>query len=538
MNFQHPKLRTLASGILAAAFFLTYTASGQGFYDTAPRFGQNSIFGSAKSMGMGGVQMGVGADGSALATNPAAPGMFRKSDIQFSLNPFLTSTSNTFRGGEVNADRSGMPLSSFSISLTSLKNETEPGDFRAGVFTISYNTLGTFNRRSNWEGNNSQPPSGSFTDNSIIDVYLKNSNLPGFYPSNLIGTGANGDQLIFNDNFKNDLVMAYDAYILDSSQNNFVSAFPRSDLRKSGYYDQALYQRNWNFGYSVNFKERLFFGFSIGHFRSNYSSEVQYGEEIQNVYVDPANPNYNYLQQFKGVNFQIYKNLSQKNRGINGNLGLIYKVSDAFRVSGAIQLPTLTWISEKYSPRITANYNGLPYWGGGTTLGQYDVTWFENDYSYKLRLPAKYRLGLNWIAGKTGMLGADLEYTDFSGARLTEGDGGYNFINENKVIKDSYVPTLNLKLGGEIRYQDLRFRLGFAYMPSPLKSGVYYKNNIPGDAMYYTGGIGGRNETWFWDIALVVGKWDTKYNFVPGLDEDVRSKVTNSQLRLGLGFIL
>jgi hypothetical protein len=332
--------------------------------------------------------------------------------------------------------------------------------------------------------------------------------------------------------------MAYDAYILDSSQNNFVSAFPRSDLRKSGYYDQALYQRNWNFGYSVNFKERLFFGFSIGHFRSNYSSEVQYGEEIQNVYVDPANPNYNYLQQFKGVNFQIYKNLSQKNRGINGNLGLIYKVSDAFRVSGAIQLPTLTWISEKYSPRITANYNGLPYWGGGTTLGQYDVTWFENDYSYKLRLPAKYRLGLNWIAGKTGMLGADLEYTDFSGARLTEGDGGYNFINENKVIKDSYVPTLNLKLGGEIRYQDLRFRLGFAYMPSPLKSGVYYKNNIPGDAMYYTGGIGGRNETWFWDIALVVGKWDTKYNFVPGLDEDIRSKVTNTQLRLGIGFIL
>ena len=525
--------------VITISMFSGSASFGQGFFDTAPRFGQSSLFGSAKSMGMGGIQMGTGAEGSALGVNPASPGMFRKSDIQLSLMPYLNSTTNSFRGSEVSADKSGFPIGSFSLSLASLKTEDESGDVRGGVFSVSYNRMAVFNRRSNWEGiNNLYQQPNIQTDNSIIDGYLKNSNRPGFYPSNLINPNPD-NQLIFNDNFKNDLIMAYNAYILDTSGNEFVSAFPRSDIKKTGYYDQSLNQGMWNIGYSINVKEKVFLGFSLGHVRGDYKSTASYGEEIANVYVDPSNPNYNYLQGFKGVNFQIMKNLEQKQRGINGNLGIIYKVSDAFRLSGSIQLPSLTWVNEKYSPRITANYNGLPNWANSSeSLNSYDVKWFENSFAYKLRVPAKYRAGINWIAGKTGMLGVDIEYSDLSTTKLTEGDGGYNFVEENKTIQNTYAPTLNIKTGGEIRYGDMRFRLGFAYYPSPLKSNALYRNNVSKDALFYTGGLGAKYEGWYWDAGIVLGFSQTQYNFVPGIDQDIQTKFSSSQLRLGIGFNL
>jgi len=529
--------------------FLAFTSisvsthsQAQGFYDTAPRFGQNSIFGSTKSMGMGGVQMGVGGEGSAQAVNPAAPGLMRKSEIQFSLMPYLNTTSNTFRDGTVSADKSGMPVGNFSLSLTTLKTEDEENPIRAGVFTVSYNRVSVFHRKTVWEGetplyqNNSSQPS----NNSIIDLYLAGANKPGSYPSQTILSDAGGNPIVFNDNFKNDLVMAYSAYLLDTSGGSFVSAFPRSDLLKTGYYDQTLNHGMWNFGYSVNIKEKTYLGVSVGYVRGNYTSEVQYGETIQNVYVDPSNPNFSYLQGFKGVNFQLYKNLDQKQVGVNANVGVVYKFSDEFRVSGAIQLPSLTWISEKYSPSITYDFNGLRDWNDPTkTIEPDKVTWFENSFAYKLRMPAKFRGGFNWIAGKTGMLGVDVEYTDLSTTKLTEGDGGYNFVSENKIIQNTYKPTLNVKAGGELRSGDYRFRLGFAYYPTALKSGATYSNNVLKDTFYYTGGIGARFESWYWDIALVLGYSGTDYNYLPAtIDQGISTKISNSQLRFGIGFIL
>jgi hypothetical protein len=208
MIFQARMIRNFV--FLALAIFAVSTRlQAQGFYDTAPRFGQNSIFGSTKSMGMGGVQMGVGGEGAALGVNPAAPGLLRKSEVQLSLMPYLNTTNSTFRDGTVSADKSGMPLGSFSLSLTSLKTEDEENPIRAGVFTVSYNRVSVFHRKTVWEGetplyqNNSSQP----TNNSIIDLYLAGANKPGTYPSQTILEDANGDPIVFSDNFKNDLVL-------------------------------------------------------------------------------------------------------------------------------------------------------------------------------------------------------------------------------------------------------------------------------------------------------------------------------------------
>lgn len=523
--------------VLFPAVLVPACASAQGYFETVHRFGYHSLYGSAKSLGMAGVQMGTGGEGPALAFNPAAPGLYRKSDMQISFMPYLNSTRNTFRDGEVGAERTGLPIASFSMSLANLKEEMDDSDIRCGVFTISYNRRAVFTRKENYEGLSpvfSAP--GQFRDNSILDGYLSGANLPGFTPSDLIASNPD-DQLVFNDNYKNDLVMAFEGYLLDTSQNRFVTAFPRSDLIKSGYHDQKLNQGIWNFGYSVNLRDKIYLGASFGYTSSRYEHEISYREEIRNVFVEPTNPNFSYLQGFRGVNFEILRNLTQRMRGINGNIGIVYKASDELRLSGAVQLPTLSWISETYSPRLNSTFNGLRLWSDrDVSLTFNEVTWFENEFSYKLRLPAVLRAGATWVADKKGMLSLEMEYTNLGRARLTEGDGGYNFVEETRIIPDLYRPTLSIRAGGELRYGDFRFRTGMAFMPSPVRRDAEYRDQMPGDALHYTFGAGAKFENWYWDIGLVFGSWKTRSNFVPGYDPDVQSRISTSQLRLGIGF--
>jgi hypothetical protein len=516
---------------ISAIFSCFYrNLSAQGFYETAVRQSQQTIFGSPKAMAMGGAMMGTGADPTAPGYNPAAAGLARKSCIQASLMPFLHTANSDFRSSEVSSEQAGMPFGSFGLCLADRKDAGE--GFRGGVFSVSYNRTQQSSRKVSWEGDSPfYRDGGKQSKNSIIDYWLDNLNQPGYRPQDIILN----PQPVFADNFKNDVVMAYDAYLLDTSGGSFVSAFPQSDLDKSGAFSQTMTSGNWNFGYAADFDDRFFLGFSVLYHTSGYSADVQYRERIRNVYVDPANPDYLALQRYRGVDFTLSKSLSQTCRGVGGNIGFLYKASDNLRLSAAVQLPTLSWITEKYSPKINYNYNGLNYFG--EVLNSGEVTWFENEFSYKLRLPARYRLGLTWIAGKSGMLEAGVEITNPGSAKLYDGDG-YNFTRDNPQISANFGTQVNWRLGGELRLGEFRLRGGMAYLPSALKENAVLNLNIPGDMLFLTGGIGARFDLWYWDAALVTAYYSLKNNYVEGYDPDINSRINLLQLHLGLGFYL
>ena len=522
--------RRMSFLLLFQLVLLPVFLKGQGFYETAIRQSQQTIFGSPKAMGMAGSMMGTGADPAALAFNPAATGLARKSSLQAGLMPFLHTANSTFLGSEVSSEAAGMPFSHFGLSLADRKDD---GDgFRGGVFTISYNRTQQSSRKVSWEGYSQfYRDGGKQSKNSIIDYWLDNLNQPGYLPADIVLN----PQPVFADNFKNDVVMAYDAYLLDTAGGEFVSAFPQSDIDKSGSFSQTMTSGNWNFGYAADFGDKFFVGISVLYHTSDYSADVLYRERIRNVYVDLANPDYPLLQRFRGVDFSISKSLSQRCRGAGANLGVLYKVSDALRLSAAVQLPTLTWITEKYSPKINYNYNGLNYLG--EVLGSGEITWFENEFSYKLRVPARYRLGLTWIAGKAGMLEGSAEFTNPGSSKLYDGDG-YNFTRDNPQISSNFGTQVNLRLGGELRLGEFRLRAGTAFLSSALKSNSALNLNIPGNMLFFTTGFGGRFDLWYWDAALVTGYHSLKNNYVSGYDPDVESRLNILQLHLGLGFYL
>lgn len=518
---------------LPVAVCATFPAFGQGYYDSALRYGQTSIFGSNRSMGMAGVQMATGADGAGGAANPASPAMMRRSDIQLSLMPSFNSSNSSFLGNEIGFTKSRTPIGSFSMALNSLKDDVEEGDFRGGTFFLSYNRTAFSDYKSSWEGTHLLSPrpgdtlnSAQSGYNSLVSYYLDNVNKPGTMPADIL-TSSN----------TSDLALAYDVYLLDSINKQFISVIPFGNVRQKGSWEQKQSHGLWNIGYSINWKDKIYIGASLGIFRGETQAKVTYAETQESVVVNPSNPNYSYLQQFKGFNFEIQKNLTQTARGYNGNLGILAKVSDAFRLGASVQVPSIITITETFDNSITANYNGIPYWfNPDTNLTSFSSANPTNDFNYNLTIPAKYRLGTSYIFGKAGMVGIDLEYTDLRRTKLKSGDGGYNFLEENKIIRNNYKPTVNVKIGGEIRLEDLRVRLGYAYYPTALKSESAYSNNIPTDTHYLTGGLGGRYETWYWDMALVLGFWKTQYTYVPEVMPGVSSKISSTQLRLGVGF--
>jgi hypothetical protein len=523
--------------VLLAMLCADLTVHAQGYFENAYRFGQSSPYGSVRSMGMGGVQMGTGADASALGTNPASPGMLRHSEFQFSLMPTLTSTTTSFENGIVDASRFQAPIGSFSIALNDLKDDIQPGDFRGGTFTLSYNRMALFNQKNSWEGTSLlSPKPGDTLSNSLIDYWLANVNKSGLFPSEILGRGSFGGAT-------DDVIMAYRTYLLDVSQNRFISKIPLGDILKQGYWNQSLSQGIWNAGYSANFKDKIYVGASLGYLTCDFSTDLQYGEQWKTVVANPSDPSFAYLQRFKGFNYQITKQQTQTFKAFTGNAGILYKVDDAIRLSAAIQFPSIGWLNETYKARFDANYNGIPYWFNSSdpndpnnySLNKEDTTSLENVFSGKMTLPAKYRLGATYVIGKAGMFGIDLEYTDLSQTRLSEGDGNYSFSEENSVIRSQYRSTLNIRIGGELRFEDFRIRLGYAYYPTALKSNSNFINNIPSDAHYFSGGIGARYETWYWDVALVFGFWDSRFTYVPEIMKVAETKAQLNQLRMGLG---
>lgn len=506
---------------------------GQGYYDAAQRFGYQSIFGSAKSMGMGGVQMGMGADASALATNPASPALIRRSEFHFSLMPTLNQTTTRYEGGEVEASKSRMPFASFTMAFSNPVDDIHPGSFRGGTFTLSYNRMSLFDRNTTWEGTSKLVPrAGDTVKNSIIDYYYDNLNRPGFFPKDLLGNP-----------FFTDVNLFFDTYVLDTLNGVFNTFIPRGDVLKRGAWNQTLSHGTWNAGYSANFNHTLYVGASVGYQVSDFSVDIKYGETLENVAVRPGDPNYAYAQGFKGFNFEVTKRLTQRYRALTGNVGFLYKLSDEFRLGGAIQLPTFGTVRETFESDMVANYNNISYWYNNLLpeqqrfrLGNEKSNSVPNDYNFKLRIPPRYRLGLTYVAGKTGMVGVDVEYTNMAKTRLSEGSDRYTFRIENAILADNYRPTLAVRIGGEYRFEDLRFRLGYAYQPSPLAERSNYFNNVPDQAHTFTGGIGGRYELWYWDVAVLNTIMQTRFNYNPDIMTTASTRFSSLQLRLGTGF--
>ncbi|WP_224995199.1 OmpP1/FadL family transporter [Cesiribacter sp. SM1] len=503
----------------AGCFFVSTEGQAQSYRysNDALRFSRYSPGGTARIVGIGGAQVALGGDISSAYSNPAGLGFYNRSELSISpifnnsvndayyLPPGGTQQSNTPSTYDY---RSRLGIGSIGAAF----NWNKKGEDRNGVvsntFAITYQQTNNFHDRITFEGNN---PTNTFVD--IFDL----------------GTIQSLDVL---ENPVGLTRLAYDAYLIDiyEGENEDGSLYHYYDTEQPlPDADYPIMQREAietsgsqgqvNLAYGANIADKIYVGGGIGITSLEYRFVSRYQEVVpEQLYQD-------FPDEAPNNRFVFETDRLTTGSGINATLGIIARPISAISIGLSYQTPTHYEISEDEQLNLTTYFRDTQ----SSEQGQMLNTW-----DYRLKTPGRLTAGAAFFVEKWGFLTADIEYVNYSNARLTDDYGVMG--PDNDAIRQDYQSVINYRLGAELRYNILRLRAGFAHMANP------YNFNLMTDASTNTFSVGAgvRVQRFFADLALSQQRRDSSYQ--PYELEDaapvvnIENRLTSAMLTLGYNF--
>ena len=128
----------------------------------ALRYSYQEPLGSARFMSMGGAFGALGAEFSAISINPAGLGLFRRSEVSFSLGLNEHQTQTRFGTNVNQSDQSQWNLNIPQIGIVG-SNGTANSDWSRVNFAVGYNRLRNFNEHF--------VSAGYQTNNSLLELF-------------------------------------------------------------------------------------------------------------------------------------------------------------------------------------------------------------------------------------------------------------------------------------------------------------------------------------------------------------------------------
>lgn len=442
-----------------------------GYYEDALRFSMTSpLFGgTARIQGIGGAQVSLGADMSSAWSNPAGLGFYNRS--VFSITPGMNFNNRevTYLSRTSFNHSNHINLPNMGVVFNTNKGDYTDEGFKGGSFAISFNKTNNLSREWFYNGRNNK--------SSIIDSYAENASLSGLFA--------------FSE-------AAFETYLIDADPNvsggyvPYRLIFPdqqESISEKGG-------QSQLNFSWGGNYNDMVYFGGGVGIASLDWRRTRTFTEN-NITYLDG-----NTERADDQLNYSVNsETIDLSGTGINATLGLIVRPANFVTIGLSYLTPTYYSIDELYSFRMEADWNNVKYNDGtNTTILGNEV--FESDVfesNYTLRVPGKLTLGSTLFLGKNGFISGDLEMVDYSNSFYNT-SSEVDFSADNSAIAQLYGRSVNLRLGGELRLDNFRARVGTAHFGNP---------NVGGDDLFvrsfYTLGGGYRNRDFFLDVAVVKG---------------------------------
>lgn len=438
--------------------------------------------GTARNMAIGGAMASLGGDISSNHINPAGLGLYKTKELVLSLGAVKNNNEFDFRGTN-NANNKGITKYGVMGFVFGETNKYKQGNVKSSAFSISVNQLASFNNRITYTGFNNY---SSFSEQYIEELVRDKAD-----------TNAALSNYIFGSS------LAFRTYLIDTFNNtsgNFAgykSLVPISTgvnqnynaVTKGGYHEIAI-------GYAANIQNKFYLGGSFLIPLVSYAKELDYTETDAT-----NNPN----NQFASFNYK--ESLQSFGVGVGLKLGAIYKLDNALRVALAFHTPQIISYKDKIRASMTTNTESLK---GIRTENSNDLN--DNnagERKYTLTTPYRAIASASYIFNaaentkkQRGFISADIEFVNYRGSRFSRTDeygdaikGYYKTLNNT--VKDIYKGNLNLKLGGELKFDPVAVRLGAACYGSP-----YADNNITANKLILSGGLGYRKNGIFIDIAV------------------------------------
>ena len=456
--------------------FLVSWSYGQTDLD-ALRYSRLQVVGSGRTMAVGGAFGAIGGDFTSLSTNPAGIATYRHSEVSLTPSFSLNTTASNYEGTTTRLSEPYMSVSNIGLILSDATTNPDK-KWKTTNFALGTNRLANFHQRFSFEGT---------TPGSITARYVENANgkkedeLSDFeeglaYYAYLIDLKSGSEDQYYADADSNDLVYKQQDFSSDGSLNEFVISL------------------------GGNYMHRLYLGATIGLPFVRYSEQRTYREEDQNESI----PNFNsmsYTERF-----------STTGLGLNLKIGAILRVNQMFRVGLAVHTPTAMTLKDNYSTGITSSVDLIDPDDNEIKTYEYGEDSEQALFEYSLRTPWRAIGSAGLIIKKNGFISAEVEYVDYGKSRFDfnafdEGDAQY--LQElNNTITNKYGQSLNLRLGGEITFDKLRLRAGYAIYSSPFDDGIAVENAI---ITNFSLGGGYHSKGFFLDIAYVDSRKTEEY---------------------------
>lgn len=455
--------------------------------------------GTARAQSIGGAVSALGGDITALYTNPAGLGMYKTSE--FVLTPGFSFFNNkaSYRGSSATDSKTGFNYGPIGVvwGVPSTRNSA----WKNVSVGIALSKTANFNNRILIEGTNNQ--------SSFSKKYLDILNVKDQY-----GRPASYDQA--HDGYPSTASLAFNTYLVDfipDASGEPEKYFSRADsvIIKGG----SLYQRqivttkggisDFSIGLGANYNDVFYIGGSLNINTLTFTRTSTFSEDDA---TNNANNDFNY--------FDAEEYLRTNGVGASVKLGIIFKPVEALRVGINFHSPTWYSFKDTYTGAITTDTEGAH---GVVTQESTELTdGYPGEYNYRYRTPMRVGAGLAYIFGaegdvkaQKGFLSADVEYVSYKGASFNSQDNSSQddrsyFSRLNSTIDNAFKSAVNLRLGGELKFETVMVRAGFGYYSNPYTNN-YFDNKAQdvtkASRMNITGGLGWRNKGMFVDLAYI-----------------------------------
>ena len=482
--------------VLISFVFIMITSSvvAQNEFDVL-RLSTLDYYGDARFNAMGGSFGALGANMSGLSINPGGLGVYKSSDFSFTpgfhYNYSKSNTDNKITtAGKLNFHFANVGL---------VGNIRGRGNWESVSFGLGYNRTANYN---------SSVSIRSETNSSALGVYVNELNKNG---------GIHEDDISNTYPFSSSL--AYQTFLVnpivgDSLQYDHVFSKVNQITQVTNYETRGGSGEMY-FALGGNYSDKIYLGALIGVPTIRYTYDRYYTESA-----DPSDT----LTEFSS--FSTHDFVNTTGAGINFKLGMIYKAADWLRLGTAFHTPTLLSLTDQYRTDITSEKKDGTVFVDETPSGS---------FNYIVTTPYRFVTSASVIVGNHGVINVDYEVVDYSTARISEDSqfsSGVDFFKENDNIRSNFKLTQNVRVGSEIRLDPFRVRLGYRLQGDPLAD----KFGFNSGASIYSGGIGIKNEEYYFDMAYSLKSYSTQAIVNVAQEEYATTSLKDHYLTFTLGF--
>ncbi len=458
----------------------------------AVRYSWLSPQGTARAQSIGGAVSALGGDITALYTNPAGIGIYKTSELVLTPGITFNSSKATYRGSTASDDKSSFNYGPTGVvwGIPSYKANSKWKGMSVG---LAFNRMANFNSNVYISGENNQ--------SSYSEKYLDQL---------INGNATNPDAAALD--YPYGASLGLNTYLLDPTydSNDNLTGYASNASVATGLKQQQIINAKggistFSIGIGGNYNDVFYLGGSINVNTLKYTRNSSFRETDA---TSNADNDFNY--------FVADDYLRTDGTGISINLGIIVKPVDALRIGLNFQSPSWYSFKDTYYSSLTTDTEGYAGVQSQSSLDLNDG--YAGEYTYRYKTPLRIGAGLAYIFGtqadvgsQKGFVTADVEYVSYKNNAFNtqdntnQADKDY-FTDLNSTMKNVFKSAVNIRLGGELKFETVMVRAGFGYYGNPYTNN--YFNSQPGDItnasrMNVSGGLGWRNKGMFVDLAYI-----------------------------------